>query len=303
MARNPSVVIGLMVILASCGGQVTSSVPHQSVAAEPTSTALEASATPIEGQPADFEVEVGGLSIAGHCTGVRHAGVPAVLMLHGLGGNQRQLARIEEHLADRARVCSYDRPGSDGDSQELTDRPRPVADVAAEARELLIALELDPPYFLVGHSAGGAIAAVFAHLYPEEIAGFVVSEPMPPYSAWRAINEAAGEPPMGMQALRDVDFTGGNPEGIDFTGNDVMLEPLPEDLPFAVLVGDDRSCGGFLEYCNAIFDQWQAMQASVADTGPAGRFIIVENSGHDIQESNPEAYRAAVDDVWADATD
>jgi pimeloyl-ACP methyl ester carboxylesterase len=51
---------------------------------------------------------------------------------------------------------------------------RDARDEIADLRRLLARARVEPPYVLVGHSYGGVLARVFAHLYPSETAGLVL---------------------------------------------------------------------------------------------------------------------------------
>ncbi len=55
--------------------------------------------------------------------------------------------------------------------------PRSAEQIARELHALLATLQIAPPYVLVGHSAGGLYVRVFAHLYPQEIAGLILVDP------------------------------------------------------------------------------------------------------------------------------
>jgi pimeloyl-ACP methyl ester carboxylesterase len=283
------VALALAVQLAACGSLPGATSP------------LDASASPeMTARPGMFEVEVGGLTIVGHCTGTRESGEPAVLLLHGNGGSQNHLASIEGYMAEEALVCSYDRPGGRGDSDPPTDRPRSVTDIATEAHEVMVAAGIEPPYFLIGQSAGAAITVVFAHLYTDEVAAFVASNPNPPFTAWI---EAASEvqTPGEIESREMPDYEGQNPEGIDMRANDIMLESLPDEMPFAVLFDED--CGGDASLCDRILQPLADTQALIADTGAGGRFVWVEGAGHEIPETAPEIMRATIEEVWAEATD
>ena len=61
------------------------------------------------------------------------------------------------------RICIYDRANA------LTSQ-----DVAENLHALLSKIPVPGPYILVAHSLGGWHARVFAHLYPEEVAGMVL---------------------------------------------------------------------------------------------------------------------------------
>lgn len=304
--HGPRLLAIIALLLAGCGGQVTTTSDPATLAASRTPAPSPA---PKTSQPAPtatplarerFEVEVGGLTIHGHCTGAeaREPGEPAVLLLHGNGANQDSLAEIEAHMANETLVCAYDRPGPGGRSDRPADLPRPVADVVTEAREVLAAADVEPPFFLIGHSAGGVIASMLAHRYPDEVAGFVIDNPNPPFSAWlQALDGVVTQ--QEIDTLELPDFTGENPEGIDMRGNDVMLEPLPDTMPFAVLFDEDCSALGY--YCDRIWEPLKETQGLAAAAGAGGRFVYVEGAGHEIPDTEPEAMRAVVEEVWAEA--
>jgi pimeloyl-ACP methyl ester carboxylesterase len=285
----------LAVLTAAVGLIGCGAVPSATASVEdqPASVA----ATPPTGT---FDVEVGGLTIVGHCSGTRTPGDPAVLLQHGNGGSQGHLASIEEYVSEFALVCAYDRPGGQGGSDPPTERPRSVTDIATEAHEVMVAAGVESPYFFIGQSAGAAVAIVTAHLYADETAGFVASNPNPPFTAWiEAASEV--ETPTEIETLELPDYQGQNPEGIDMTANDIMLEPLPDSMPFAVLFDED--CGGSLSFCDRILEPLAATQALIAETGAGGRFIWVEGAGHEIPQTAPDEMRAAIEEVWAEATD
>lgn len=237
--------------------------------------------------------------ISGHCTGTRDPGEPTVVLQHGNGGSQGHLASIEAYMVEVTQVCAYDRPGGGGSSDPPALRPRPVTDVAAEAHDVLQAAGIEPPYVLVGQSAGAAISIVFAHLYADEVAGFVASNPNPPFTAWIA---AASEvqTPAEIEEREMPDYLGQNPEGIDMRSNDVMLEPLPATMPFAIVFDED--CGG-AAFCDAILEPLAATQARLAEVGAGGRFIWLQGAGHEIPQTRPDEFRAVIEEVWAEATD
>jgi pimeloyl-ACP methyl ester carboxylesterase len=195
-------------------------------------------------------------------------------------------------------VCAYDRPGAGGRSDRPADLPRPVADVVTEAREVLAAAGVEPPFFLIGHSAGGVIASMLAHRHPDEVVGFVIDNPNPPFSAWmEALDGVVTQ--QELDSLELPDYMGENPEGIDMRGNDVMLEPLPDTMPFAVLFDED--CSPLGDYCDRIWEPLKTTQALAAEAGAGGRFVYLEGAGHEIPDTEPEAMRAVIEEVWAEA--
>lgn len=107
-----------------------------------------------------------------YCLG---SGSPAVILDAGMGDSTISWALVQPAIAARTRVCSYDRAGlgfSDGSS-----RPSTAANIATDLHALLKAAHVAPPYILVGHSAAGMYARVFADRYFDEVAGMVLVEP------------------------------------------------------------------------------------------------------------------------------
>ncbi|MFT4157512.1 MAG: alpha/beta hydrolase [Microbacterium sp.] len=103
------------------------------------------------------------------------AGAP-VIFLPGAGAFGLDLYRCTERLSATTTTVLYDRAGT-GFSDD-TPLPRPLSAVTAELRALLRALDIDPPFVLVGHSLGGAYAQHFADAHPDETAGLVLLDPV-----------------------------------------------------------------------------------------------------------------------------
>lgn len=100
-------------------------------------------------------------------------GAPVVL-LHGFGGSHRIWSPIHERLAAQARVLAYDLPGHGGSFDHPEAGPAKVAANAIladlEARGIAAA-------HLVGHSMGGAIAALMALFQPARVASLTLLSP------------------------------------------------------------------------------------------------------------------------------
>jgi pimeloyl-ACP methyl ester carboxylesterase len=107
-----------------------------------------------------------------HCTG---SGSPTVILESGWGAGAFGWGRSQPGVAKITRVCSYDRAGY-GFS---TPGPEP-RDGAAIARDLdhgLAAARIKGPFIIVGHSAGGLYARLFAARRPGQVQGFVFLDP------------------------------------------------------------------------------------------------------------------------------
>jgi len=101
------------------------------------------------------------------------AASPAVVVVPALGDSALLWASIQRDLAADMRVCVYDRAGL-GWSDPPPRGSRTINDAARELHALLDSAGIEPPYVLVGHSAGGVIARRFATSHPGTVAGLVL---------------------------------------------------------------------------------------------------------------------------------
>ena len=143
-------------------------------------TAAMAAATRLLARDAEARVPADGrrLDVEGARLHYTDAGSgPAIVMVHGLGGQIRNFSYALTALLDRDhRVVVVDRPGS-GYS---TPRPGPAPDIRAQGRlvaRLIEKLGLDRP-LLVGHSLGGAVSLAAALAAPGRIGGLALLAPL-----------------------------------------------------------------------------------------------------------------------------
>jgi pimeloyl-ACP methyl ester carboxylesterase len=113
-----------------------------------------------------------GRTINLRCSG---RGSPAVILESGHGADSAAWSRVQPKLARATRTCAYDRAGSG-----FSD-PGPLPrDGAAIARDLDLALQaagVRGPFVVVGHSAGGLYARLFAARRPGDVVGLVLADP------------------------------------------------------------------------------------------------------------------------------
>jgi pimeloyl-ACP methyl ester carboxylesterase len=152
--------------------------------ATPTPEALPTlEATPLPTAPPTFEVQqrpklpapakegiidAGGHKLRYQCYG---EGAPTIIIEAGAGDKPTLTSNwnaVIQGVYPTTRICIYDRvPAST--SQE----------VAENLHALLGKIPLPGPYILVAHSLGGWHARVFAHLYPEDVAGLILVDTTP----------------------------------------------------------------------------------------------------------------------------
>jgi pimeloyl-ACP methyl ester carboxylesterase len=110
------------------------------------------------------------------CARVMGQGPTVVLEAGGAGEGTTETygGFVEEQLATFATVLTYDRAGSG-----RSDGPphRSVAQMAGDLDALIRALQCATPVVIVGWSAGGMVAEMFATRHPDKVAGLVLLDP------------------------------------------------------------------------------------------------------------------------------
>ena len=130
-----------------------------------------------------------------YCLG---SGSPTVILDAGMGDSTISWALVQPAIANKTRVCSYDRAGlgfSDG-----SNRPSTADNIADDLHTLLKAARIAPPYVLVGHSAAGMYIRVYADRHPDEVVGMVSVEGS--HEDQRVRGGAIGAP--GQEAKREA---------------------------------------------------------------------------------------------------
>lgn len=155
---------------AACGADSPTAMPTLENTALPAATpALEVQQRPKLPVPTmDGSMDVGGHMLTYQCYG---DGSPTIIIEAGAGDKPTLTLSwnaVILGVLPTTRICIYDRVNA-STSQE----------VAENLHMLLGKIPLPGPYILVAHSLGGWHARVFAHLYPEEVAGMILVDTTP----------------------------------------------------------------------------------------------------------------------------
>jgi pimeloyl-ACP methyl ester carboxylesterase len=113
------------------------------------------------------------IAVGGRRVHVRRAGDdgPSVVFESGAGSSSAAWLSVQPDVALSARTLSYDRAGFGW--SDASDAPPSLKVWADDLHAVLSAAQFPPPYVLVAHSLGGAIATQFAADHPDLVAGYV----------------------------------------------------------------------------------------------------------------------------------
>jgi pimeloyl-ACP methyl ester carboxylesterase len=291
--RRSVAILTVALTVAGCGGG--SSADRSA----PSSTAAAPSPATTSGSGArEVTATVAGRALVGQCVGPR-TDAPTVVLEVGMGARRDSLLVVEDHLAKRTQVCSYDRAGKG--ASDPASRPHPVTEVVSDLHAFLAAVN-KPPYFLVGHSFGAEVVFLYAQAHPDQVAGFVAINPGPPYQTWLRRARTV-ETEAEVQEFELPFPQGDNDEGINLSTSESMLtDPLPADLPYVVMfdavcedlpppLRNPKDCARYVQLL-AVTDQ------ELAKVGQGGRFVWTKGGGHYLQVTQPDVVLATVDQVW-----
>lgn len=166
-----AVVVVTAATTSGCGGSDEAGSRSGSSTASPSGPSSAG-----ESSPAAYDVpeivDIGdGRHLYVQCSG---EGSPTVVLESGDESDQFQWSSVFYAVAERTRVCAYDRFGT-GSSDPATGCRR-TPELLADLRAMLAAVDAAPPYVLVGTSGGGFIMTSYAYAHPDETAGIVLAE-------------------------------------------------------------------------------------------------------------------------------
>jgi pimeloyl-ACP methyl ester carboxylesterase len=258
-------------------------LPLDVITGEGAST--EAPATPM---PSGTRVDIGGRALFISCIGM---GAPTVVLEAGGGNTADTWAGVQPEVARFTHVCSYDRAGL-GQSDPAPAGVRTVQDSVDDLHALLAASDISGPIVLAGHSLGGLIVRLYASQYPDDVAGLVLVDGMPPDlpASGLALLPAVErrETFVIMRGLHPRD-----PEHLDIIASGVWVMAHPPALvPTVVLAA------GFHGAPDAppdpVFeDLWAELQREQARVLDA-RFVPVPEGDHFLQHDRPELVVEAI---------
>ena len=119
--------------------------------------------------PPGQRIDIGGRRLH-YCD--RGQGSPTIVLDHSLGGVEGYL--LLDRLSQLSRTVIYDRAGYGW--SDRSPQPRTSHQIVMELDELLTRTGIKPPYVLVGDSFGSYNMRLYAHHFPEKVAGLVLTD-------------------------------------------------------------------------------------------------------------------------------
>ena len=237
-------------------------------------------ATARQTRPVDELVAIDGGKLHLRCVG---QGDETLLLIAGWDSTSATWSKVEPDLAQRGRVCSYDRFGTGtSDAPSMTQT---FATQVGDLHALLDAAGEPGPYVVVGHSFGGAEAVTFASTYRDEVRGLMIVDASA--TDWPATVCSVAVYDAGCALMHDPMRDG---ERLDvfpaFEG--VAAITSLGNLPMTVMTAAHRTApelpASELARIEAV---WAAGTQRWAQLSSSSTVVSVDDTGHDIQVDQP----------------
>jgi len=242
------------------------------------------------------KVDVGGYRVF---TSQAGSGEPVVVFEAGLGEDTSTWDRVLPKIAQFSSTLAYDRAGLG--KSDSSPNPKSVEQMVKELHSVLNAARVAAPYILVGHSLGGAVVQLFAHVYPDEVAGIVLVDPEDgrlldrlqkrlSKEEWAAREKTLAQMMVGASPAQKAEIESSRSSGEALAA----AFPVP-DIPVVLLTGtlkDPSFPGNPTEQ-----DLKRELHEEFLKAVPRGEHVLVPNSRHYIQEDSPQLVIDAVQKV------
>jgi pimeloyl-ACP methyl ester carboxylesterase len=230
--------------------------------------------------------------------------LPTDEVLAGAGTIADSKRAVYPTIARDTRVCSYDRPNTRAEGNDLSTpraQPHKVDQDVDDLHRVLRKIRAPKPYVLVAHSYGGFIAELYARTYPDDVGGLVMVDAASSYlrpavtpeklTVWDRTNRMAAP----------------GQEGVEVADAIAQLDAAPPLPPIpTVVLSADKPLRSDLQPPDAdssvTFDDWVRGQDLLA-AGVGAAHVAATDSGHHVYLYSPQLVNAAIREVVADVRD
>ena len=122
----------------------------------------------------ESSIRVGELNIA-YLSNIEPVDGETIVLVHGFGANKDNWTRLARELTDDFNLVAVDLPGH-GDSSKPLDLGYRFEDQVQHLSGILKALDVQK-FHMMGNSMGGAITALYAATYPDQVRTAVLFDP------------------------------------------------------------------------------------------------------------------------------
>jgi pimeloyl-ACP methyl ester carboxylesterase len=180
-------------------------------------------------------------------------------------------------------------------------------DIAEDLHAMLGKIPLPGPYILVGHSVAGYHVRVYAHMYPEDVAGLILvdpSNPDMPMAFATAYPTYSPDETTGITLNRISDlntFPTPSIDGLDFNASTEQVRQTGSlgDIPLIVISAnidpDQWAMPGLTtEDTERMVTAMLKTQSDLAKLSSNGAFIVANTSHHFISLNDPQTIIDAI---------
>jgi pimeloyl-ACP methyl ester carboxylesterase len=198
---------------------------------------------------------------------------PAIILINGAGGPIEGWIKVWGKLGRDHVLFAYNRLGIGKSSKPK--EPQTGMAMVKNLRDLLLRLDIKPPYLLVGHSLGGFIGHLYTLVYPDDVHGLVFLESS---TIKDVMGDSKNTKEGGSNTLSEVDH-------VLTTVKQIQEFSQFPNIPIIVIAGNKPAFGWLMP--KAIKAARMNHQKDLARLSSRGSIMIASNSGHFPQLSEP----------------